>query len=126
METQYIIEKGRSLCGKDIILGFRVIAKENEEEVGIYEIPFDKSGEITHGYINSKLNNQKIPRTLINMAVKEISRISSQEKRTITHKGFLINQRSFRLSPIYEELGYKKTEHESCWVLSKTYYPSKY
>jgi len=91
--------------------------------VGIYNVPFDKSGDITHGTIDSKLSNHGIPRGLIYRVAKEIQHISEQEHREITHTVLLVMDRSYHLSHIFEELGYKKTTYSDFIALSRTYEP---
>ena len=72
---------GIAFSKEDTPFGFKFNAKLGEEIVGTYSLPLNKSGDITHGVLESKLPKSKIPRTLINLAVKEISQIRSEERR---------------------------------------------
>ncbi|MAG08439.1 hypothetical protein CMO89_03125 [Candidatus Woesearchaeota archaeon] len=106
--------------------GFRLEAflEGEPSPVGVYNVPFDKSGDITHGTIESKLPHHGIPRGLICRVAKEIQQTSEQEHREITDKVSLVTKRSYHLSHIFEELGYRKTTYSDFLVLSRTYRPS--
>ena len=107
----------------DTQYGFKLEARLKEEIVGIYNVPFDKSGNISHAYISSKIPNKKIPRNLINVVIDEIQRTANQERREITHEEYLVTDDSKKLSLIFEDLKYKKIEYPQCIVLLRTYKP---
>lgn len=106
--------------------GFKLESKLKGETVGTYNIPFDKSGDISHTYISSKIPNRHLPRNLIYVAVNEIQYISTQENREIKHDEYLVTDDSKKLSSIFEDLEYKKTEHPTCLVLSRIYNPGRH
>jgi len=103
--------------------GFKLEARLNEKIIGTYNVPFDKSGNISHAYISSKTPNSHIPRNLIYATIDEIQRIANQEDRKITHSEYLVTDDSKKLSLIFEDLKYKKIEYPQCIVLLRTYKP---
>ena len=109
----------------DTEYGFKLEARLNGKLVGAYDLAFDISGDITHAFISSRIPNKHIPRNLIYAAADEIQRIAIQENKEIKHDEYLVTDDSKKLSCIFEDLKYKKTEHSTCMVLSRTYNSSR-
>lgn len=105
-------------------LNIKLEAIVEGKKVGSYLLNVDESGDISHGFINSKLNKAHVSRTLINEAATSIQVFCQKYGRDITHKCYLVSEESRKLCGIFEELGYSKEKYDSYLVLTKKYLTS--
>ncbi|MFH1787181.1 MAG: hypothetical protein ABH811_00080 [archaeon] len=114
------------LLGNNTEHGFKLEAVSEGKPVGKYELSFDKSGNISHGFINSRISDKHIPRNLICAAGDKIQDIANKECKKIKHDEYLVTDDSKKLSCIFEKLGYEKRIYPECIVVSRTYQPEIY